>query len=530
MTVASTGGPGRHRARVITGSGARKSRSARFAAPAVPIAVAIVLSCATQFFFLNDRDYGNGAGIMAYTGWAMSQGRTIYRETWENKGPLLYLINELGVRIDYWHGIFVLELGCLVATAALVYALARQVTGRVLASAASSLALLTLGLTLSGGNLVEEYSMPFACTGVLAAVRLTLGRGRRWPWAAAYGACLALIVELRFNIVAVPGAFAIFALVALTKRNGFGRMMGTAGVAVGAMGVAGAPVAWYLARRGALRAAIRTAYTGVMGDWGWSGQQRFEHAVGLLGLFLGAAGVAALLVAFTCLAVAALRRHDRPWSPRAYLVAASALALVANVGANSLSGNGDMNYYITFVPALAVPYAWTLERGRCWLNEHWCVGESAVAVLAAASIVIGAPGVARVVSDVQGTNSGDPAQYEQAYAYVDAYTTPRQTVQVFGAAGVQINYGSQRLSASKYPYDMMSFLQPRQRAVNAAIAETVIEGKPAMVLFPTTAYVQTFEQALTSAQRAHFKAALGTLYQEPETVPGNSYVSYRLKA
>lgn len=101
------------------------------------------------------------SSVFRYVAKEMQRGSVPYRDTFDHKGPLIYLINLMGMNMSYWTGVWVIEFLMLIITFAAVYRIGRLYCGRI----HSCLTVFCVGGCLfkyfEGGNLVEEYALPF---------------------------------------------------------------------------------------------------------------------------------------------------------------------------------------------------------------------------------------------------------------------------------------------------------------------------------------------------------------------------------
>lgn len=102
------------------------------------------------------------SSVFRYIGMAMTRGELPYRDIFDHKGILLYVINYIGYRISPVHGIWILEWGS-VFTAILFswLSLKRMVQGKVLPAFGVLCSYAWLLLFYDGGNLAEEFCLPF---------------------------------------------------------------------------------------------------------------------------------------------------------------------------------------------------------------------------------------------------------------------------------------------------------------------------------------------------------------------------------
>ena len=105
----------------------------------------------------------------------MTEGLVPYRDLFDHKGPLLYLIQYAGAALTpgSYTGLWILELLNMMATMALMLpACACMSRRRSSAVLAVMLSFLVCGRRLyEGGNLTEEYAMPWIALGMLVFLR-----------------------------------------------------------------------------------------------------------------------------------------------------------------------------------------------------------------------------------------------------------------------------------------------------------------------------------------------------------------------
>ena len=174
------------------------------------IALLCLFSIAT-FVFLSNSPQHPWIRASAYTdssvfqtvAMMMEHGYFPYRDSFDHKGPLIYLYNYLGRQIDTYTGIWYVEFASLLATFIVLYKLARLSRISILQSVITVFTAMSLMFGyFEGGNLTEEYAMPFIAislfifidyflNGTISRIRLII-----------CGACFAAVLLLRPNMTA----------------------------------------------------------------------------------------------------------------------------------------------------------------------------------------------------------------------------------------------------------------------------------------------------------------------------------------
>ena len=119
------------------------------------------------------------ANCLMTVGRVMKEGGVLYRDIYEQKGPLLYLIHMLAAMISdsSFFGVYLFEIVSLTAVLVLAQRLIRLWTGEHLACAGALLfgACVLVGRSFVRGDSAEEFCLPF----LMAALYLVCAHGKR---------------------------------------------------------------------------------------------------------------------------------------------------------------------------------------------------------------------------------------------------------------------------------------------------------------------------------------------------------------
>ena len=149
----------------------------------------------------------------------MDHGYMPYRDSFDHKGPLLYIINYIGRHISAYRGVWVIEYIFMVVTLFSLYKIARLKCNKVI----SCVVVLAVGslllTTLCQGNRVEEYSLPFIAIAQFIFLDFLLNRRINCIRIFLCGLCLGGVCLLRPNMISVWLVFCIAVLIDLIKRK-----------------------------------------------------------------------------------------------------------------------------------------------------------------------------------------------------------------------------------------------------------------------------------------------------------------------
>ena len=226
---------------------------------------ALMLLFASQCSPLYPINLWDDANCLLTVGRVMRRGGVLYRDIYEQKGPLLYLIHALAACVSdtsFW-GVYVLEIPALTAALYAAYRLLRLRTGAGFALGAAAVwgALTVTGGAFMRGDSAEEFCLPLL-TAALALAYAEYGRRARPMRAKRLLLCGVLaggIATIKYTLLgAMVGLCAVEGALAL-KEGGAPRALKSAGVFLAGMAIPILPWVIYFAANGALRDAY-TAY------------------------------------------------------------------------------------------------------------------------------------------------------------------------------------------------------------------------------------------------------------------------------
>lgn len=220
------------------------------------IAAAVLLLCSksSPLFAFND---WMDANIFFTMGKSMFSGKVLYRDVFDHKGPVLYLLYGLGSLADRtgFTGVFALEVLSLALFLALGVRTAAVLCGRALhpAWAALPAAAIASSRAFFHGGSAEELLLPFLAAALYGGLRaLCAGRRMPLPAVALQGFLAGCALWLKYTVLGFYLAWA--ALLALWYlRRGWGRALAqSCGAYLGGMALATLPWVLYFGVHGAL--------------------------------------------------------------------------------------------------------------------------------------------------------------------------------------------------------------------------------------------------------------------------------------
>ncbi len=173
------------------------------------IALIVCSRCATCLLFPS-MPYKD-SGVFRFVGYLMKNGGVPYRDTFDHKGQLLYLINYLGILIDV-NGVWIIELVSMFAVAFFTFRCFRRFCNPAFALAGTAIVLFQLYDYINGGNRVQEYALPFVTCGLWVFVCYFLDGRATKARVFLCGVCFSAVLLLRPDLVSlwVPFCLAVF--------------------------------------------------------------------------------------------------------------------------------------------------------------------------------------------------------------------------------------------------------------------------------------------------------------------------------
>lgn len=139
----------------------------------------------------------------------MDKGYMPYRDTFDHKGPLIYIFNWLGNRISRYRGVWVIEFITLFVTFFCIYKIARLKCKKVHSCIILLVSTTPLFTYFEGGNLTEEYAMPFITITLYFFLDYLINEKVNMFRVVCTGVCLGGVFLLRVNMIAVWLVFCI---------------------------------------------------------------------------------------------------------------------------------------------------------------------------------------------------------------------------------------------------------------------------------------------------------------------------------
>lgn len=401
---------------------------------------------------------GTDDSVYLYIGQQMLKGAAPYRDVFDNKGPLLYSLNALGLVLgagSFW-GVYVLEYCLLAVSTVLTYLLLKVRIGWLVAALAVLFFVLEVA-HMADGDHEEEYAVALQCLTLFLLFRRPSTEPRLLLWFVA-GLLGAGAFFLKPTGLGFWGALLITMLLVCLRTGEWRKTLSRLLLSVAGAAVASAAFLAYLTGVGALRPfmadyfSFNSIYVNTQSVA--AHLSSIEYGAGQVGHLTSAA----VMVAWALTLRRVLRRGGKR-TDSDVLALLAVVWLPVEVVLAATSGFSRVQYYFPWLlPATLLlafglvelsKFARASKHGRSSLG--WAAGLLAVAAFAG----LLAPSVQRL-HDLGGTIRhydyyvAQKNDVKQVAEYVDTHTTPGQTVLVWGGYDATINFLAKRTSPTPY--------------------------------------------------------------------------------
>ena len=176
------------------------------------------------------------SNVYIYCAEQILNGKIMYKEVFDHKGPVLYLFNIVGLLIGRGNvtWIWFVELGCLFISLVFIFKSASLYVERFIALLAtlSCLFLILLLWERNGGNNTEEYAIPFISTSMYYFLRFLKFNKIRMCHFALIAFCCSGTFLLKPNFLSVWMVGYLFVFGVLLKNSNFKQILSIAMISV----------------------------------------------------------------------------------------------------------------------------------------------------------------------------------------------------------------------------------------------------------------------------------------------------------
>lgn len=396
------------------------------------------------------------SSVYKYIGWMMAEGHVPYRDFFEHKGFLLYFFNYIGVALSYNYGVWFVELVLLFIAITFIYLLARKFNNRIYSLFVTILTITPMYLYFSGGNLSEEYALPFEIVALFIFFDYFM-KPEKYERSHSSkilsylnfnvivcGCCFSCVFFIRANMCSLWVIFCIMVLIQCIHKKQFQALGKFIVSFIVGMLIISLPIFIYLAAHGALN--------NFFSDYLYFSKLYISHETRASSLnkvrafftFLNNTSVLLTFVIIFASIIHKVRNKQNAFFDCGYVA-----YMILNLIFICISGQTFMHYGMTLIPMYIYPYSimcryLSSDKQRELKINVLVVAYLAVTLLLPDWINLCENATVKVLS-------GASPYTDSAIEYIKANTSPEDRISVFGNKSIIYNL-SQRKSASRYSY------------------------------------------------------------------------------
>jgi len=425
---------------------------------------------------------GNGHGfdsaIYAAIGNALNKGRVLYTEIIDNKGPLLYFIDAIGLAINYKFGIFFIEFVFLFIGSIFGYKTGMIITknNKCLSIFSVIFSLLMLLYTLDGGNYTEEYAILFINIATYFVVKFISNNYKLKNYELIIiGICFAATFLIRANLCAFYVSQVLVILICLIKEQKFKILLNAIIYIVIGVIVTLIPFLIYLILNGALLDCINIVYLGVINSFETvSLSERFTKLIGLIEI-ANKANVFSIIALALVLFFSKLKIEKQT----KIILIISFIGVIINLYVNSLTGGqawAYTHYFISFVPLVIVISTWTFNVIYNLIKNTTLTNENKkILLIILLFLLVGRPSYELLITSVQRFDYKEPEK-TSIEKYIENNSDSSDTIQMIGL-NETVYYPTNRISTSKHLYFVPGFSEDRRKKDANELANDLYNAK-----------------------------------------------------
>ena len=114
----------------------------------------------------------NDSAVFQIMGKGMIEGQVIYKDLFDHKGPIMYLINAIAYLISPQIGLFIVEILFIYIGAVFIFKTSKMFINKEISLIMSLLYLMLIFVTISGGHFTEEYAMTFTSMALYCIMKI----------------------------------------------------------------------------------------------------------------------------------------------------------------------------------------------------------------------------------------------------------------------------------------------------------------------------------------------------------------------
>lgn len=305
---------------------------------------------------------GNDSSMFMYFGYAMDKGKIMYTEIFDHKGPIIFILNYFGQLLSTtsFSGIYIFEFLSFLFFFIFTYWLSRLWLDDFTAFIPLVVEAIALSFFLAGGNLTEEYALPFIAYGLYVMAKFYKNEKKIISYEIILVAMsFSIVFLLRANMISlwIIACLMIFLEFILAKR--YKELLKVITLFIIGMSLIFMPVAGYLITNGALEAGIFQSL--IFNFMYLDSHADKEAAIRELYRLLSSQYIVLLFCVYLIFIISRWRRYTQNQKLFAvFILLYSLMSFYFSI----ISGRAFKHYLMTMIPVMSVPLIYILKELR----------------------------------------------------------------------------------------------------------------------------------------------------------------------
>ncbi len=378
------------------------------------------------------------SSVFKSIGYFMNHGLMPYKDLFDHKGPIIYLINYFGQFIS--NGIWLFEIAFMFITILFLYKSARIYCNKIYSLIATIVVSSVIPFYFSGGNLTEEYALPFITVSLFIFLDYFKNEKINIIRLIICGMCFGCVFLLRVNMISLWFVFSLSVLVKCIKEKKYNDILKfIIWFLLGAL-IISIPIIIWLYINGAFTDFIKDYF---MFNFTYSGYamtyQKIESIIFFMNKYL-------ILIAFIIILYLVYKKKD-------FLNITYLICFIVTLLFISMSGRDYLHYGLVIVPLLIYPISILFKMIKNKNNDNLLlVPLFLLCFIALPSWINTSLNSFRIYNNYvfeELTYKEDPVYLVSKY--IKKNTNKNDKITVFGGKN-NIYIISKRMPASKYTY------------------------------------------------------------------------------
>lgn len=306
------------------------------------------------------------SSMFTYFGYAMNNGKFMYTEIFDHKGPIIFILNYFGILFSTatFSGIYIIEFLSLFLFFIFTYRLSKLWIPDLNAFIPLIIEAIVLTFFLEGGNLTEEYALPFIAYSLYAFSKFYKSdKEIIWHEIILIGMSFSVVFLLRANMISLWAVFCLVILAEFIYNKKYSDLVKVIGLFVSGILLVLVPMCLYLYLNDALEAGIFQSLVFNFVYLDSSGDK--NESIRTLYTILSNHYVVAIFSAFLLYVI--YKWEDFTKNEKLLSIAALLFTLLSFY-TSVMSGRDYKHYLMAMIPTLSIPLVFIIKELRMNIN------------------------------------------------------------------------------------------------------------------------------------------------------------------